>query len=157
MTEFETTIAAPFIHLQAVKLSQMRIVFYYVQDKCWVSVDEAKKLISIAERKGLISRNETGEFVLEEQLRSQKIPLGFKPTDNIFKDNERGVVEILLDLVASRSGKSGEEISIELSEIQNCFDNLITGEGAIAILARKYDIDISPYRKELISQIESND
>ena len=156
MNELETTVAAPFIHSQTVKLTQMRLIFYYVQDKCWVSVDEAKKLISIAERKGLISKNEKGEFVLAEQLHGLKIPLGFKPTDSIFKDDEKGSVEILLELIASRSGKSGKEIAMELSDVQNHFDNHIAGEAAITILTRKYEVDISPYRKELVSQIERN-
>lgn len=156
MDELETTVAAPFIHSQEVKLSQIRLIFYYVQDKCWVNVDEAKKLIAVAERKGLISKTENREYSLAEQLRDQKIPLGFKPTDNIFKDDEKGIVEILLEIIALRSGKSGKEIAIELSEIQNHFDNLIIGEAAITVLAKKYDVDISPYRKEIISQIQSN-
>ena len=84
MGDLEITLAAPFIHMRSSSLSQMKLVFYYTQDKRWMGLDDAKKLITIGLTAGILTKDEHGEFVLTESLRDEKVPLGFRPTDEIF-------------------------------------------------------------------------
>lgn len=158
MGDLEITLAAPFIHMRSSSLSQMKLVFYYTQDKRWMGLDDAKKLITIGLAAGILTKDEHGEFVLTESLRDEKVPLGFRPTDEIFSaplPEKKDVLDTLLAEVSSKSGLETKQLVSELSEIRVYFDNLIGDYAAIALLAKKYGVDITPHRAELLAQIES--
>ncbi len=158
MGDLETTIAAPFIHMRLEALSQMKLVFYYTQDKRWMSLDDAKKLIAIGLNAGLLTKDERGEFVLTESLREEKIPLGFKPTDEIFSaplPEKLDVLDVLLDAVSKKSGLETKALVQEMASIRAHFDNLIGDYAAVVLLAKKYGVDVPPHRAELLERIES--
>jgi hypothetical protein len=158
MGELEITLAAPFIHMRSHSLSQMKLVFYYTQDKRWMGLDDAKKLITIGLTVGILTKDEHGEFVLIESLRDEKVPLGFRPTDEIFSaplPEKKDVLDTLLAEVSAKSGLETKQLVSELSEIRAHFDNLIGDYAAITLLAKKYGVDITPHRAELLAQIES--
>ena len=158
MRDLEITLAAPFIHMRSSSLSQMKLVFYYTQDKRWMGLDDAKKLIAIGLTAGILTKDEHGEFVLTESLRDEKVPLGFRPTDEIFSaplPEKKDVLDTLLAEVSAKSGLDTKALVGELSEIRAHFDNLIGDYAAIALLAKKYGVDAAPHRAELIAQIES--
>ena len=158
MGDLEITLAAPFIHMRSPSLSQMKLVFYYTQDKRWMGLDDAKKLITIGLTAGILTKDEHGEFVLTESLRDEKVPLGFRPTDEIFSapiPEKKDVLDTLLAEVSAKSGLETKQLVSELSEIRAHFDNLIGDYAAITLLAKKYGVDITPHRTELLAQIES--
>ncbi|HJJ60789.1 MAG TPA: DUF2240 family protein [Methanocorpusculum sp.] len=158
MGDLEITLAAPFIHMRSSSLSQMKLVFYYTQDKRWMGLDDAKKLITIGLTAGILTKDEHGEFVLTESLRDEKVPLGFRPTDEIFSapiPEKKDVLDTLLAEVSAKSGLETKQLVSELSEIRAHFDNLIGDYAAITLLAKKYGVDITPHRTELLAQIES--
>ncbi len=158
MGDLEITLAAPFIHMRSSSLSQMKLVFYYTQDKRWMGLDDAKKLITIGLTAGILTKDEHGEFVLTESLRDEKVPLGFRPTDEIFSaplPEKKDVLDTLLAEVSAKSGLETKQLVSELSEIRAHFDNLIGDYAAITLLAKKYGVDITPHRAELLAQIES--
>ena len=157
MRDLEITLAAPFIHMRSHSLSQMKLVFYYTQDKRWMGLDDAKKLITIGLTAGILTKDEHGEFVLTESLRDEKVPLGFRPTDEIFSapiPEKKDVLDTLLAEVSAKSGLETKQLVSELSEIRAHFDNLIGDYAAITLLAKKYGVDITPHRTELLAQIE---
>ena len=158
MGELEITLAAPFIHMRSHSLSQMKLVFYYTQDKRWMGLDDAKKLITIGLTAGILTKDEHGEFVLAESLREEKVPLGFRPTDEIFSaplPEKKDVLDVLLAEVSAKSGVETKALVSEMSEIRTHFDNLIGDYAAIVLLAKKYGVDVAPHRAELLSHIES--
>ena len=158
MGDLEITLAAPFIHMRSSSLSQMKLVFYYTQDKRWMGLDDAKKLITIGLTAGILTKDEHGEFVLTESLRDEKVPLGFRPTDEIFSapiPEKKDVLDTLLAEVSAKSGLETKQLVSELSEIRAHFDNLIGDYAATTLLAKKYGVDITPHRTELLAQIES--
>ena len=158
MGDLEITLAAPFIHMRSSSLSQMKLVFYYTQDKRWMGLDDAKKLITIGLTAGILTKDEHGEFVLTESLRDEKVPLGFRPTDEIFSaplPEKKDVLDTLLAEVSAKSGLETKQLVSELSEIRAHFDNLIGDYAAITLLAKKYGVDVTPHRTELLAQIES--
>ncbi|HJJ91220.1 MAG TPA: DUF2240 family protein, partial [Methanocorpusculum sp.] len=138
MGDLEITLAAPFIHMRSSSLSQMKLVFYYTQDKRWMGLDDAKKLITIGLTAGILTKDEHGEFVLTESLRDEKVPLGFRPTDEIFSapiPEKKDVLDTLLAEVSAKSGLETKQLVSELSEIRAHFDNLIGDYAAITLLA----------------------
>ena len=150
MGDLEITLAAPFIHMRSSSLSQMKLVFYYTQDKRWMGLDDAKKLITIGLAAGILTKDEHGEFVLTESLRDE--------TDEIFSaplPEKKDVLDTLLAEVSTKSGLETKTLVSELSEIRAHFDNLIGDYAAIALLAKKYGVDITPHRAELLARIES--
>ena len=158
MGDLEITLAAPFIHMRSSSLSQMKLVFYYTQDKRWMGLDDAKKLITIGLTAGILTKDEHGEFVLTESLRDEKVPLGFRPTDEIFSaplPEKKDVLDTLLAEVSAKSGLETKQLVSELSDIRAHFDNLIGDYAAITLIAKKYGVDITPHRTELLAQIES--
>jgi hypothetical protein len=158
MGDLEITLAAPFIHMRSSSLSQMKLVFYYTQDKRWMGLDDAKKLITIGLTAGILTKDEHGEFVLTESLRDEKVPLGFRPTDEIFSaplPEKKDVLDTLLAEVSAKSGLETKQLVSELSDIRAHFDNLIGDYAAITLLAKKYGVDVTPHRAELLAMIES--
>lgn len=158
MGELETTVAAPFVHMRLASLPQMKLIFYYTQDKRWMGLDPAKKLIAAAEASGLVVRNAAGEFELRADLRDEKIPLGFRPTDAIFSvplPEKKDVIEEILSAASAASGLETRVLVAEMQEIRKHFDNLIADDAACAVLAKKYHVDLAPFQKDLIARIES--
>lgn len=158
MGDLEITLAAPFIHMRSSSLSQMKLVFYYTQDKRWMGLDDAKKLITIGLTAGILTKDEHGEFVLTESLRDEKVPLGFRPTDEIFSaplPEKKDVLDTLLAEVSAKSGLETKQLVSELSDIRAHFDNLIGDYAVITLLVKKYGVDVTPHRAELLAMIES--
>ena len=123
-----------------------------------MGLDDAKKLITIGLTAGILTKDEHGEFVLTESLRDEKVPLGFRPTDEIFSapiPEKKDVLDTLLAEVSAKSGLETKQLVSELCEIRAHFDNLIGDYAAITLLAKKYGVDITPHRTELLAQIES--
>lgn len=157
MGDLETTVAAPFIHSHSSALARMQLIFYYTQEKHWMDIDSAKKLITLAVSLGYYTANEKGEYVLSESIRPEKIPLGFKPTDAIFTaDVPEPVdpVEGVMHAVAAATGRDIKPVAAELAEIKNRFDALICDEAAAILLARKYNVVISQFQAELLKNME---
>lgn len=157
MSERETAVAAPFRHRNADHLRQVDLIFYYTQDKKWMSLDKAKKLISVAEKTGLIKKENTGDYSLRDDLREVKIPLGFRPTDEIFVIDESETIdtlEKLLGTIAETAKIEKKDLAGEMERIRKHFDNLIGPEAAVILLAKKYRVPYGPYKADLIKRIE---
>ncbi|HJJ43558.1 MAG TPA: DUF2240 family protein [Methanocorpusculum sp.] len=156
MSEREISVAAPFKHRNANQLRQIDLIFYYTQDKKWMSQDKAKKLIVIAEKTGLITKNAGGDYLLREDLRTVKIPLGFRPTDEIFVLDECEILdslEKLLEDIEEKTCIAKKDLASEMERISKHFDGLINPEAAIILLAKKYHVPYGPYKADLIKRI----
>ncbi|MDV0443723.1 DUF2240 family protein [Methanorbis rubei] len=148
MNELETTIAAPFKHGRKEKLTKMELVFYYVQDKRWMSQDQAKKLIDIAEKRNLLNKDGSeASYRFTGTLADVTIPLGFRPGDEIFSatEAEKDPVEALFDDIVNATGKNKKDLAAELQEINRHFDNLLLPQAAMVLLAKKYRVAYDAY------------
>ena len=156
MGELETTVAAPFIHMHATALSPMKLIFYYTQDKRWMGIDDAKKLIALATSLGYYLESENKEFTLSTTISVEKIPLGFKPTDAIFANaTPVDPLQGSLHAIAEQTGRDVKSIVAELPDLKKHYDNMISDEAATILLARKYQVDIAKYATGLLKAIEN--
>ncbi|HJJ96584.1 MAG TPA: DUF2240 family protein [Methanocorpusculum sp.] len=152
MNELETTVAAPFRHGRKERLSKMELVFYYVQDKRWMSQDQAKKLIDLAAKRGLLSKEgEENIYCCASSLADVTIPLGFRPGDGIFAETaeEQDPIEALIDAIAAATGKARKDLAAEMQEISGHFDNLLVPEASVILLAKKYEVSMESYMPAL--------
>lgn len=148
MNELETTVAAPFRHGRKDRLSKMELVFYYVQDKRWMSQDQAKKLIDLAAKRGLLLKEGADNtYRCAESLGDITIPLGFRPGDEIFSESsdEKDPIEALIEDIATATGRSRKDLAAEMQEIAEHFDNLLVPEASVVLLAKKYGVNTVAY------------
>lgn len=152
MNELDITVAAPFRHGRKDRLSKMELVFYYVQDKRWMSQDQAKKLIDLAVKRGLLLKDgEENIYRCMPSLADVSIPLGFRPGDDIFVETaeEQDPVEALINDIAAATGKARKDLAAEMQEISGHFDNLLVPEASVILLAKKYDVSTVAYMPAL--------
>lgn len=157
MSEFETTVAAPFKkNARQTEFSRTNLVYFYALDRKWMSTEQAKKLIETAEKKGLLRKDEKGSYTLSETLAEEKIPIGFRPSDAIFATDDAEIqpVEALLDELAGATGKTKKDLAAEMQEISGHFENLILPEAAVILLAKKYHVSFANYAAALQQRIK---
>ena len=157
MSEFGTTIAAPFKkNARQTEFTRTNLVYFYALDRKWMSTEQAKKLIETAETKGLLRKDEKGNYTLSEALAEEKIPLGFRPSDAIFAADETEInpVEALLDELTAATGKTKKDLAAEMQEISAHFENLILPEAAVILLAKKYRMNSAKYAAALQQRIK---
>ena len=156
-TELEITIAAPFRHMRKTQLKRMDFLFYYTQDKKWLSSEQVRNLLPLAEAWGSIVRDEeNGMYTLNEELADVKIITGFRPTDAIFSEKPPEAadpVEALLDDVAKKTGQDKRDLGREMEAIKKHFDGQLYTEAAVVVLARKYGVPTGKYQQALLKKI----
>ncbi|ADN36919.1 Protein of unknown function DUF2240 [Methanolacinia petrolearia DSM 11571] len=147
----QMTIAAPFRNMGRNRLKKSEIVFYLAIDRHWMNREQAEKVISMADAEGLI-RKEGDYFSIPEEFSKIDIPLGYKPSSEIFE--KKDPVESLAAAIAE---KNGIEINAVISEMnalmEDEFDGNLLPEAAIVILAREYGVGFEEYLDELKKSI----
>lgn len=115
-----------------------------------MSRDQAGALITIAIRAGLLNE-EDGALVPTFNPAEVEIPLGFRPSEDIFLQEEN-YCEILMVRIAEARGVSEQDVAAEITAITNEeFDGLLLPEAGAVILARKYGVpfeDLVPKLRE---------
>ena len=104
-----------------------------------MSRDQAGALISIAIRAGLL-KEEGGALVPTFRPADVEIPLGFRPSEDIFLQEEN-YCETLMVRIAEARGVSEQEVAKEITAITGVgFDGLLLPEAGAVILARRYGV-----------------
>lgn len=158
MNELETTVAAPFKHGKKDRLTRMELVFYYVQDKRWMNQDQAKKLIDLATRRGILHKEEhENSYCHTAPLADVTIPLGFRPGDGIFAEDaaDQDPVELLLSDISAATGIDTKELAVELQQISRQFDDLLLPQAAVILLAKKYRVATAAYKPALAAGLRA--
>ena len=104
-----------------------------------MSRDQAGSLITIALRAGLL-HEEGGVLVPSFNPAEVEIPLGFRPSEDIFQQGEN-YCDTLMVRIAEARGVSQQEVAAEIhSLIGEHFDGRLLPEAGAVILARKYAV-----------------
>ena len=146
----QTAVAAPFRHMHRERLRRPEFIYFLAIDRRWMSRDQAGALISIAIRAGLLNE-EDGALVPTFNPAEVEIPLGFRPSDDIFLQEEN-YCETLMIRIAEARGVSEQDVAAEITAITSEeFDGLLLPEAGVVILARKYGVpfeDLVPKLRE---------
>lgn len=148
------TIAAPFRFTRKDRLKKNEIVYFFVYDRRWMSVEQANLLITRALEEKAIGYD--GEMLLPLfDPASVNIPIGFRPSSGVFEP--RDPVHELIDRISRSVGMSDVQVTGEMNQlISDRFDSHLRPEAAVVLLARKYGIDAADLLAALESEILKN-
>lgn len=121
------------------RLRRPEFIYFLAIDRRWMSRDQAGSLIGIALREGLL-REEGGVLVPSFNPAEVEIPLGFRPSEDIFQQGEN-YCETLMVRIAEAQGISQQKVAAEMHAlISDGFDGRLLPEAGVVILARKYGV-----------------
>lgn len=130
------------------RLRRPEFIYFLAIDRRWMSRDQAGALITIALRAGLL-HEEGGVLVPSFNPAEVDIPLGFRPSDDIFQQGEN-YCETLMIRIAEARGISQQEVAAEINGIINDrFDGRLLPEAGAVILARKYGVPFEDFIEKL--------
>jgi hypothetical protein len=141
------TIAAPFRHTRKDRLKKNEIVYYLAFDRKWMSIEQANAILKRALDEGLVTYD--GEMLAPKfDVAEVEIPIGFKPSSAVFEVHDP--VSSLIDRIVKESGKKETELISEMNTMTSKdFDNLLMPEGAVIILAKRYNTPFSDLLPDL--------
>ncbi|MDI6708636.1 MAG: DUF2240 family protein [Candidatus Thermoplasmatota archaeon] len=145
MSALEQTIAYIFKRKGKQEMSVKDFIYSLSIDLHWFSPDECKKLLNICIKSNLIiEENDTikPNFAIE----NISIPLEFKPTKEILEYKKDLFIELVREL-ESVTKLDKKAIVAEINKLQSELN--IEIDVAALLLAKKHNIDISYYIKEL--------
>lgn len=147
----QMTIVAPFRNTGKNRLKKNEIVYYFSIDRRWMNRDQAEKVISMSESEGLVKKD--GDYYsLSEDLSNIEIPLGYKPSSDIFE--KRDYVQVIAGEIAKKAGIELNAVIAEMNAlIKDEFDGNLVPEAAIVVMARKYDVPFEDYLVKLKKSI----
>lgn len=147
---FRTTIAAPFRHLRKTAMKKSELVYYYALDRKWMSTDQAATLLKNAEEDGLLTQ-EDGVYKPAFDPSAVTIPVGFRPTSVVFE--KKDVMGEVISRIARARKMEDTDIVAEMNKlIREGFDNNLSPEAAIALVACRHDVPID----DLLLELEKN-
>jgi hypothetical protein len=138
------TVAAPFRNMRKEQLRKNEFIFFLAIDRKWMNKEQAGRLLEIAEAEGLIVQK-GGNVVPAFDVAGVQIPLGFKPSSEIFE--RRDALSELLERIAAARDVPLSEVAAELhAVIEERFDGNLLPEAAAVIIAAEHNV---PYEDKI--------
>ncbi|GGL50541.1 DUF2240 family protein [Halocalculus aciditolerans] len=127
-------VGAPFLQKGKEEIGEQEFVVALSLDRDWMSPDQAKKLLDVGAREGLL-RRENGRVAATFDASDVEIPEEFTVDDSLFR--ERSAFErVLDDLVAE--GHDRQETVAAINDLQG---NLgVTADAAAVVYARRHGL-----------------
>ena len=129
-------VAAPFKGAGRDRLAEQAFVVALSLDRDWLSPDQAKRLVDIAERNGLLER-EDEELIATFPYDEVRIPEDFEPDESIFR--ERTVFERVLEALVE-AGEDRQSAVAAINERQQTLG--VTADTAAVLTARAAGLDV---------------
>ncbi|NKE35530.1 DUF2240 family protein [Natronococcus sp. JC468] len=129
-------VAAPFVQHGTDRLQENAVVVALSLDRDWFSPDQAKRLIDVATREGLVTR-EDGDLVAAFDPTAVTIPEEFVPDEDLLR--ERSAFERVLDALVAEGVEKQEAVGA-INGLQGELG--LTIEAAAVVYARREGIDV---------------
>lgn len=132
----QVALGAPFDSVGRAELTEQEIVVDLAVDRNWVSPDQAKRLVELGRKRGLLDRD--GEDLRATfDVADVEIPEGYTPDERLFQ--ERSPVEVVIEAL-EEAGIDRREAVASINELQ---DRLSITAGAAAVLrARRAGLSV---------------
>ncbi|WP_426962855.1 DUF2240 family protein [Haloparvum alkalitolerans] len=145
----EAAVAVPFRQSGKDRLGEGEFVVALSLDRDWFSPDQAKRLVDVAQGRGLVAV-EDGDLVPQFDPGEASVPENFVPDESILR--EQSTFERALDAVVA-AGIDKQEAVAAINERQRTL--AITLEAAAVVYAREHDVDVGALagtvREELLA------
>lgn len=147
--ELKYTLAFIFQRAGAEEIDKEEFIYGPPADLGWFSSSEAKKLLKIARKEGLVTLN--GDKVeINFDPKNVNIPLGFEPSTRILEEKEKPLFQRMLDDVVMYSQLNRQEVMSRVNLKQD--DMNIEIEAALLLLAQELELDL-PKKHEYIEAV----
>lgn len=139
----KTTIAVPFQQQGTDRLGEGEFVVALSMDRDWFTPNQVKRLVDIAQSRGLLTTRE-GELVVDFDPAEVQIPEGFSPAESILRD--QSTFERALESIVD-AGNSKQEAVAAINERQRSLE--ITIEAAAILYAHEHGIQTERLAQEV--------
>lgn len=129
-------VGAPFKRAGRDTLSEQAFVVDLAVDRNWVSPDQAKRLVELGRKRGLLD-TDGDDLVATFDVPSVTVPEGFSPDESLFQ--ERSPVEIVIDALVE-TGTDRREAVASINTIQQ--ELSVTAGTAAVLRARQAGLDV---------------
>jgi hypothetical protein len=144
------TLAAPFKHTRKGTLQKNEFVYYLALDRKWMSIEQANLLLKRGQEEKLLEFSGGVVRPLFDPG-AVTIPIGFKPTSEIFEKADP--LQEMIERIMQVTKRPQNEVVAEMNRIvQERFDGNLRPEAAIVMLAKQYGV---PFEDKLVSLKES--
>jgi hypothetical protein len=127
--------AAPFKQKGRTRVAEQAFVVALSLDRDWMSPDQAKRLLDVADGEGLVERVD-GDVEATFDPSEVEIPEGFAPDASLFQ--ERSAFERALDAMVAE-GLDRQETVAAVNELQR--DLGVTADAAAVVYARRQGVE----------------
>lgn len=135
----EQTIAAPFKAMRKESLRPTEFIYFFAIDRKWMDRDQASLVVNLGKRQGLL-REVGGVLVPSFDPAEVTIPLGFRPTNDIFNVRENAC-DLMMARIAEARGIEVSAVAAEVNGIvRESFDDHLRPEAALVIVARRHGV-----------------
>ncbi|MFB6070946.1 MAG: DUF2240 family protein [Halanaeroarchaeum sp.] len=129
-------VAAPFKGEGRDRMGEQDFVVALSLDRDWLSPDQAKRVVEVANREGLLERDD-GDLVATFPADEVTVPEDFVPDESIFQ--ERSAFERVLDALVA-AGERRQEAVAAINERQQTLG--VTADVAAVLHARAAAVDV---------------
>jgi len=135
MSSLRVAAAAPFKQKGRTRVAEQAFVVALSLDRDWMSPDQAKRLLDVADGEGLVER-EDGDVAAAFDPGEVEIPDGFTPDASLFQ--ERSAFERALDALVAADFDRQETVAA-VNELQR--DLGVTADAAAVVYARRQGVE----------------
>lgn len=147
--ELKYTVAFIFQRIGSDEIDKDDFIFGPAADLGWFSSSEAKKLLKIARKEGLVNlKGDNVEITFDHK--NLDIPLGFEPPKKILEEKKKPLFKSILDDVVMHSHLDRQEVMSRVNVKQDEMDVEI--EAALLLVAQEIQLDL-PRKQNYIEAI----
>jgi hypothetical protein len=141
-------VAAPFKQKGRTRVAEQAFVVALSLDRDWMSPDQAKRLLDVADGEGLVERTD-GDVEAQFSPDDVDVPADFEPDASLFQ--ERSAFERALDALDA-AGHGRQETVAAVNQLQQELG--VTADAAAVVYARKHGVDVADAAAKAREELE---
>ena len=151
MEELRKSLAFLFQRKGKNVLSEKELTMSVSMDLGWFSPEEAKRLIDVGLELKLLSKDNEGLSPTFD-YEALTLPIDFSPSRNILEvESQEPLLLAIVRNIQDKTGLGKTKVMAEINKKQNTLR--VDIEVAAILIAKKYDVDISGFLREVESEI----
>ena len=151
MEELRKSLAYLFQRKGKNVLSEKELTMSVSMDLGWFSPEEAKRLIDVGLELKLLSKDNEGLSPTFD-YEALTLPIDFSPSRNILEvESQEPLLLAIVRNIQDKTGLGKTKVMAEINKKQNTLR--VDIEVAAILIAKKYDVDISGFLREVESEI----
>lgn len=150
MSDLTYTVSMPFKRKGAEKLKEREFVFALSMDLNWFNPDDAKLILSNAEKEGLLKRE--GDLISPGfDISTINIPSGFRPDPGVFE--KQSLFERTIERVILKTGMEKRKVISLINKNQETLYKMVEIEVSAILVALEQEVNVDDLIEEEYSAL----